>query len=83
MLCITKNATIKLVKKTTINSWQESGRNHTVRPIHQVQQLSHTREQKLSLVQSHAVFVERQTQQKICVLEESSTLAVVRIINMS
>ena len=48
---ITKNATIKLVKKNTINSMRDSGRNHAVRLIRQVQQLSHTREQKLSLEQ--------------------------------
>ena len=87
MLFITKNATIKLVKKNTIDSWRESGRNHEVRLIRQVQQLSHTREQKPSLQQSYAVFAERETQQKICVLQAHFafvfTLVVVRIINMS
>ena len=83
MVFITKNTTLKLVKKNTIDSWRESGRNHAVRLIRQVQQLSHTREQKLSLEQSYAFFVERATQQKICVRQESFTLGVVRIINMS
>ena len=72
-----------MVKKNTVDSWRESERNHGVRLIHQVQQLSHTREQKLSLEQNYAFFVERETQQKICVLQESFTLVVVRIINMS
>ena len=36
-----------------------------MRPIRQVQQLSHTREQKLSWEQSYVFFVERETQQKI------------------
>ena len=39
MLFITKNAMIKLVKKNTIDSWQESGRNHAVSLIRQVQLL--------------------------------------------
>ena len=43
----------------------------------------HQREQTPSLEQSYAFFVERETQQKICVLQESFTLVVVRIINMS
>ena len=68
MLCITKNAAIKMVKKNAINSWRESGRNHTVRLIHQEQQIYHTREQELSLEQGHAFFVQRETQEKICVL---------------
>ena len=72
-----------MVKKNTVDSWRESGRNHGVRLIHQVQQLSHTREQKLSLEQNYAFFVERETQQKIYVLQESFTLVVVQIINMS
>ena len=42
MLFITKNAMIKLVKKKTIDSWQESGRNHVVSLIRQVQ-LPHMR----------------------------------------
>ena len=42
MLFITKNTMIKLVKKNTIDSWQESGRNHAVRLICQVQ-LPHKR----------------------------------------
>ena len=49
VLFITKNATIKLVKKNKIDSWKESEINHAVTIIRQVQQLSHTREQKLSL----------------------------------
>ena len=61
MLFITKNTTIKLVEKNTNESWRESGRNHAVRLIRQVQQLSHTREQKLSLEHSYAFFVERET----------------------
>ena len=44
MLVITNNAMIKLVKKNTMDSWRESGRNHAVRLIRQVQQLSHTKE---------------------------------------
>ena len=82
MLFITNNATINLVRKNTIDSWRELGRNHAVRLFGQVQQLFHTREQTLSLEQSYAFFVERETQQKICVLQESFTLVVVRIINM-
>ena len=70
MLFITKNSTIKLIEKNTTKSWRESGRNHAVRLIHQVRQLSHTREQKLSLEQSYAFFVERETQQKICAAGE-------------
>ena len=66
MLFITKNTTIKLVEKNTTESWRESGRNHAVRLIRQVQQLSHAREQKLSLEDSYAFFVERETKQKIC-----------------
>ena len=58
-------------------------RNHAVRLIRQVQQLSHTREQKLVLERSYAFFVETETQQKICVLQESFILAVVQIINIS
>ena len=46
MLVITKNAMIKLVKKNTMDSWRESGRNHAIRLIRQVQQLSHTIEKK-------------------------------------
>ena len=49
MLFITKSA-----QKNTINSWRESGKNYAVKLIRQVQQLSHTREQKLSFEQSHA-----------------------------
>ena len=45
--------------------------------------VTHTREQKLSLEQSYAFFVERETQQKISVLQQSFTLVVIRIINMS
>ena len=36
----------KLVKKNTMDSWRESGRNHAIRLIRQVQQLSHTIEKK-------------------------------------
>ena len=70
MLFITKNATIKLVKKNTIDSWQESGRKHAVRLIRQVQQLSHTREQKLSLEQSYAFFAERDSTENLCAAGE-------------
>ena len=79
-----KNATIKLVKKNTIDSWQESRRNHEVKLIRQVQQLSYTRELKLSLEQSYAFFVERDTQQKVfALMPESFALVLVGIINIS
>ena len=70
MLFNTKNATIILVKKKTVDCWRESGRTSS-------------REQKLILELSYAFFVERETQQNICVLQESFTLVVARIINMS
>ena len=65
-----KNATIKLVKKNTIDSWQDSGRNHAVRLVRQVRQLSHTREQKLSLEQSYPFYVERDSTENLCVARE-------------
>ena len=69
MLFNTKNATIILVKKKTVDCWRESGRTSS-------------REQKLNLELSYAFLVERETQQKMCVLQESFTLVVARIINM-
>ena len=73
----------KISQKNAIDSWQESERNNTVWLICQVQQLSHATEQKLSLEQSYPFFVERVTQQNICVLQESFILVLLLIINMS
>ena len=66
MLFITKSA-----QKNTIDSWRESGKNYAVKLIRQVQQLSHTREQKLSFEQSHAFLCgERDSTENLCAAGE-------------
>ena len=69
MLFITKNAMIKLVKKNTIDSWQESGRNHAVSLIRQVQ-LPHKRT-KTELGKELCIFCgERDSTGNLCAAEE-------------
>ena len=66
MLFITKSA-----QKNTIDSWRESGKNYAVKLIRQVQQLSHTREQKLSFELSHAFLCgERDSTENLCAAGE-------------